>query len=139
MPETLTSRPENVTSNDLKWIAQYDRLKQYMAKHDNHVPYPRIGQDSEIESIGQWVGKQRKLYRNKTLEEWRQKELLQTPEILIARQYIQYAQSVIGNEELQEAQRAIHKNLQKSGEDFLSVDSVLDIVDSAINKITTNK
>lgn len=123
--------------NDIKWEAQFDRLKDYMKVNENRIPYPRKGQDAEIESIGQWVSKQRKLYRGPGLDKARQQRLLEVPGILVARQYETYAGMFPEKNRVESIRTELHEAFRDSNDDDApyTVESAIKVVDDTLDKL----
>jgi len=84
---SIENTPENKNTDfyDAAWNRQLQDLRDYMKENDGKVPYPRKGQDRDVERIGQWVNKQRRAWRAEDLREDRKAILLDIPGVLVSR------------------------------------------------------
>lgn len=124
--------------NESKWQNQLAALIAHMKATDGHVPYPRRGQPSEIERIGQWVQKQRKAYRNGTISPERRDRLNEIdPRILIPAQTHRSLDEVAFLRGVESARLAVKnkvKTADKVGEP-LTPEGVEAIIDAALNEL----
>ena len=133
MPDTLNP------NNEAKWQAQFDRLKRYMADNNGRVPYPRKGQDAEVEAIGQWTGKQRKLWRAGSLSKGRVDLLGSVSGILLARQYSEYAEASPGVQSVDRFREVISAAFSKETKTSFTANEALSVVDTAISDLVTER
>lgn len=133
MPSTLS------LSNDAKWHAQFDRLRKYMKENGGRVPYPRKDQDATTEAIGQWISKQRKLWRAGTLSEDRIELLKSVPSILLARQYSEYAEATPGSQNVDRIRSVISDAFSKETKTSFTTNEAISVVDAAISDLATEK
>lgn len=127
--------PEVTNANEAKWIAQFESVLEHMKENDGDIPYPRKGQEANLERMGQWVSKQRKLYRTGVIEESRKQRLLAVPGLIIARQYAGYAAAVPDAAELETVRTAIKVALSSSEKTTFTADEAFEVIDGAINEL----
>ena len=132
----MTETPITTDRWQQKWDAQLERLKEFVTAN-GYVPYPRPGQDPVVESIGQWVSKQRKLIRAGKLSQARIDALSTVPDALQGRQYKRYVDEVLNLAVADENFQDALNNAFEEGRTYTRPE-IIDVLSQTISKYTAN-